>query len=121
MKADPDAPPGTPAELEHSGGSDGVPRFAAMDGSRMPAGAEISPLRLWFHRLTALTFVFLCATLGVTLVVFPWRDEWAHNSLVFSYPWLQRVLASGFVRGMCSGLGLLDIWIGFWEAVHYHE
>jgi hypothetical protein len=22
---------------------------------------------------------------------------------------------------LCSGLGLLDIWIGFWEAVHYQE
>jgi hypothetical protein len=22
---------------------------------------------------------------------------------------------------MCTGLGALDIWIGFWEAMHYHE
>jgi len=25
------------------------------------------------------------------------------------------------VRGLCSGLGILDIWIGFSEAIHYHE
>jgi hypothetical protein len=37
------------------------------------------------------------------------------------YPGLREFVANGFVRGMCSGLGVLDIWIGFWEAVHYHE
>jgi hypothetical protein len=30
-------------------------------------------------------------------------------------------MASGFVRGVCTGLGVLDIWIGFSEAIHYHE
>jgi hypothetical protein len=73
------------------------------------------------HRLSALAFVFFCAVLGVVLVVFPWREEWTNNSLLVGYPALQRFMGSGFVRGVCSGLGLLDIWIGFWEAVHYHE
>ena len=73
------------------------------------------------HRLGVLLFVFFCAILGVVLIVFPWRDEWATNSLLVGYPRLQEFLASGFVRGLISGLGLLDIWIGFWEAVHYQE
>jgi hypothetical protein len=30
-------------------------------------------------------------------------------------------MTNGFVRGVCTGLGLLDLWIGFAEAVHYHE
>jgi len=37
------------------------------------------------------------------------------------FPWMRDFVASGFFRGFCSGLGLLDIWIGFWEALHYHE
>ena len=40
---------------------------------------------------------------------------------MLGYPTLQKLMASGFLRGVCSGLGLVDIWIGFWEAVHYHE
>jgi hypothetical protein len=40
---------------------------------------------------------------------------------LFGHPDLQQFFSLGFVRGLCSGLGLLDIWIGFWEAVHYHE
>jgi len=36
-------------------------------------------------------------------------------------PELRAFIANGFVRGLCSGLGVLDIWIGFWEAMHYRE
>lgn len=80
-----------------------------------------SGLSLWLHRITVLMFVFLCASVGVLLVILPWRPEWTDNHLLFAYPALREVVASGFVRGVCSGLGILDIWIGFWEAVHYHE
>jgi hypothetical protein len=88
------------------------------------AAAEQVPLsgtRLWVHRLGMLLFVFFCAVLGVVLVIFPWREEWTSNSLLIGYPGVQDFLANGFVRGLCSGLGLLDIWIGFSEAIHYHE
>ncbi|HET7209779.1 MAG TPA: hypothetical protein VFI95_24620 [Terriglobales bacterium] len=76
---------------------------------------------VWLHRFAVLLFVFFCAVLGVILIIFPWRDEWVNNTLLFGHPVLQDFLSNGFVRGICSGLGLLDIWIGFWEAVHYHE
>jgi hypothetical protein len=82
---------------------------------------QFSGGRLWMHRLAVLLFVFFCAILGVILIIFPWRDEWTTNSLLIGHPGLQEFMAGGFVRGLCSGLGLLDIWIGFWEAVHYHE
>jgi hypothetical protein len=95
----------------------GVPHLATLE-SPPPS---VSRWRLWIHRLSMLAFVFFCALLGVVLVVFPWRDEWTRNSLMLGYPTLQKVMASGFVRGVCSGLGVVDIWIGFWEAIHYHE
>ena len=86
------------------------------------AGTEhYSGLELWLYRLTILLFVFLCAVVGVLLMVLPWRQEWAENHLLQGSPRLQAFFASGFVRGLCSGLGLLDIWIGFWEAIRYHE
>jgi hypothetical protein len=66
-------------------------------------------------------FVFVCAAVGVLLVIAPWRAEWTDNRLLLIYPGLREVVENGFVRGLCSGLGVLDIWIGFWEAVHYHE
>ena len=78
-------------------------------------------IELWLHRITVLMFVFVCAAVGVLLVIAPWRAEWTDNRLLLIYPGLREVVENGFVRGLCSGLGVLDIWIGFWEAVHYHE
>ena len=88
-----------------------------------PAAGESFPSRfsLWLHRIIVLMFVFLCASVGVLLVILPWRPEWTDNHLLFAYPNLQAIMGSGFVRGVFSGLGILNIWIGFWEAVHYHE
>jgi len=76
---------------------------------------------LWLHRITMLLFVFVCAVVGVLLILLPWRPEWTDNYLLLSWPGLRTFVASGFVRGFCSGLGVLDLWVGFWEAVHYHE
>jgi hypothetical protein len=80
-----------------------------------------SRLQLWVHRFSVLLFVFLCAVVGVLLVILPWRPEWTDNHLLSGSPQFQAFISQGFVRGLCSGLGVLDIWIGFWEAVHYHE
>jgi len=80
-----------------------------------------SGFNLWLHRLTVLLFVFVCAVVGVLLVILPWRPEWTDNRILLTYPALRSFLTLGFVRGICSGLGVLDIWVGFWEAVHYHE
>jgi len=54
-------------------------------------------------------------------VILPWTPEWTDNYLLLTFPGLRTIVANGFFRGICSGLGLLDIWIGFWEALHYHE
>jgi len=47
--------------------------------------------------------------------------QWTDNYLLLRFPALQPFVTNGFVRGLCTGLGLLDLWIGFAEAVHYHE
>ena len=80
-----------------------------------------SAVQLWLHRTSVFLFVLISAIAGVLLVILPWTPEWTDNYLLLSYPWLRTLVTTGFFRGLCSGLGLLDIWIGFWEALHYHE
>ena len=80
-----------------------------------------SAVQLWLHRISVFLFVLISAVAGVLLIILPWTPEWTDNYLLLSYPILRPLVASGFFRGICSGLGLLDIWIGFWEALHYHE
>ncbi len=85
------------------------------------SGRQISTTYLWLRRIGVLLFVFLCATLGVMLMIVPWRPEWSDNSLLLPYPAIRELVSSGFVRGVVSGLGLLNVWIGFWEAIQYRE
>lgn len=75
----------------------------------------------WMHRCSVFLFVLVSAIAGVLLVILPWTPEWTDNYLLLSFPWLRTFVSTGFFRGVCSGLGVLDIWIGFWEAMHYHE
>jgi len=83
--------------------------------------AAPSRAQIWLHRLLVLLFVFVCAAAGVLLVVLPWTPQWTDNTLLLRYPDLRTIMTHGFFRGLCSGLGMLDIWIGFSEAIHYHE
>lgn len=78
-------------------------------------------VQLWMHRISVFLFVLISAVAGVLLIILPWTPEWTDNYLLLSFPSLRSVVSNGFFRGICSGLGLLDIWIGFWEALHYHE
>lgn len=80
-----------------------------------------SRAQIWLHRLLVLLFVFVCAAAGVLLAVLPWTPQWTDNTLLLRYPDLRTIVTHGFFRGLCSGLGMLDIWIGFSEAIHYHE
>lgn len=107
------------------------PESTARDGSRPTAvldppqsgGAisETNRVQIWMHRISVFLFVLISAVAGVLLIILPWTPEWTDNYLLTSFPNLLPIVSSGFFRGICSGLGLLDIWIGFWEALHYHE
>lgn len=78
-------------------------------------------LNLWLGRTRALLLVTLCATFGVLLIIVPWTPKWTDNPLLLTWPDLRQIISNGFVRGLVSGVGLLDLWLGFWEAIHYHE
>ena len=125
MTADPNPPqdrnPLGPfgAGLSSSKGSDAS--ASAVQAAPRPQQSRYKGFELWLHRITVLMFVFVCAVVGVLLVILPWRPEWTDNHLLMASPGLRAFVANGFVRGICSGLGVLDIWIGFSEAVHYHE
>ena len=108
-----DGPPETGPEMP--GG-----RAAASQSARSEPPRD-SAFHLWLRRIGVLLFVFLCATVGVMLMIVPWRPEWSENPLLLSYPTLHDVVASGFTRGLVTGLGLLNVWIGFWEALRYRE
>ena len=83
-------------------------------------------------RLTVIFFIVLCLEAGVCLTVLPWWQPWGMGGwgdnyfLVFAAqkigsPGLLRAVASGWVRGAVTGLGLLNLAMAFWETFHFKE
>ncbi len=82
---------------------------------------KASRTTIWLHRFSLVIFVMFCIELGLLLTVLPWTRVWTDNSLLVMHPTLKGVLQDNFVRGLITGLGVVDVWIGIWEAVHYHD
>jgi len=101
-------------------GPDHVPLQAGPVLVMPPVKKPVGPHR-WPQRLWLVVFVLFCLEVGIILTVLPWTRLWTGNSLLASYPTLQGFLMYGFVRGVVSGLGLVDIWMGVAEAVTYRE
>ncbi len=97
----------------------------AITPSLTPQSQSIRPtsegLPLWMQRIFLVIFVLLCIEIGLVLVAVPWTSAWNDNGLLINFPNLKSFLRLGFVRGIVSGIGILDVWIGIWEAVHYKD
>jgi hypothetical protein len=46
---------------------------------------------------------------------------WEQNPLFAQLPALSAFAANGAVRGVVSGLGILNLWIAFQDALHYRD
>ncbi len=86
----------------------------------MPYGE--SQASLWLQRFSLFVLVLFCVQLGALVAWVPWWPAvWDHNPLLLAHPKVLAILELGPVRGVISGCGLLDIWIGISEAIHYRE
>lgn len=83
-------------------------------------------------RLTVIFFITLCLLAGFVLVVFPWISvgrvgDWGDNQLLLfvsqklQLPALQNIVSSGWVRGAVTGLGVVNLIIGFWEIANFKQ
>ena len=62
--------------------------------------------------LRALTVVLLFE-MGALLLYLPWSTFWEQNYFLNHFPWLMRIVLHPSLRGMVSGLGVLDIFVAF--------
>jgi len=79
------------------------------------------PIPVWMQRANIVMKFLICVWLGMVISVLPWTPAWTDNSLMLSLPKLRAFVSLDFCRGMITGIGLIDIWIGIWEAVHYRD
>lgn len=82
------------------------------------------------ERLTVIFFIALCLLLGFYLILAPWDalfGPWGDNYLLAfiadkaGSPIIQKTIASNWVRGAVTGLGVLNIIIAFWEIAHFNQ
>ena len=52
---------------------------------------------------------------GLLLVLVPWSAFWDHNYFANTLPGLRQVVSNNYVRGAVSGLGVVNLLMGFNE------
>ena len=82
------------------------------------------------ERLTVIFFIILCFLLGFYLILSPWDalfGPWGENYLLAfvadkaGAPSLQKTVASTWFRGAVTGLGVVNLFIAFWEIAHFNQ
>ncbi len=98
---------------------------ATVQQSRAPqSSARQAPpaAPVWLQRMSLVVLVLFCFYIGGLLAVLPWSPRyWDHNAWLLAHPTLDTIIGKGWVRGVVSGLGLLDIWVGISELLHYRD
>jgi hypothetical protein len=60
--------------------------------------------------------------IGLAICYAPWSHAfWDQNPLFLRFPALGAIASVGAVRGIVSGLGLLNLWIAFQDAIRYRD
>src|SRR5947208_14055937 len=60
-----------------------------------------------------LVYVAFFLEVGLLLIVLPWSAFWEHNYFAAAWPALQPIVTNNFVRGAVTGLGLVNLFVGF--------
>ena len=96
--------------------------LVAATAGQGPEAGKHGPPRLprWLEKAELLLWVLLRMYIGLFVCYAPWSHMfWDQNPLFLQFPTLSIYAANGAVRGIVSGLGLLNLWIAFQDAVRY--
>src|SRR5258706_6487391 len=85
-------------------------------------------------KLSVIFYIVLCLEIGLVLPLLPWIPQgffglshWGNNYFLLyaarktGFYALQTVVASGWVRGAVTGVGVLNLGIAFWEMFHFKQ
>ncbi|MGH9898682.1 MAG: hypothetical protein ACRD63_01400 [Pyrinomonadaceae bacterium] len=83
-------------------------------------------------RLTVILYILLCLEAGIVLTLLPWIHpfgigDWGDNFILFYVSQktglygLQSFVASGWMRGAVSGIGLLNLFLSLREILNFRR
>ena len=122
------APQADPAQQSGAASADSMP--STPDNPAAPLAAPASqdqgqnphrtPQRIpyWLQQAERFLRVIVRMYLGLLVCCAPWYPPaWDNNPLFASSPWLTAFVTHGAVRGIVSGLGILNLWIAVRDAL----
>lgn len=102
--------------------------FSPVSSSRSEAGAAQPdphpPQRIprWLVRIELFLRVMLRMYIGLAVCYAPWSHTfWDQNPLFLQFSSLAMIATNGAVRGIVSGLGLLNLWIALQDAIRHRD
>lgn len=91
------------------------------DPDRQPVRNAHPGKTLWLQRIELFLRVMIRLYVGVLVLLLPWTHLWQENRFLNFSPHLAHVATLGVVRGIVSGIGLLNLWIALSDAIQYRE
>ena len=92
-----------------------------------PGGPQPDPqapqrIPRWLERAELFLRVLLRLYIGLAVFGAPWfRVFWDDNPLFLRFPTLGAIAVHGAVRGIISGLGVLNLWFAFRDAIRHRN
>ena len=117
----PPNPAPEPGQVFMAPASSGSGSAVSETGLEAQSGAQARPrLPRWLERAELFLRVLLRMYIGLAVCYAPWSHMfWDQNPLFLQFPTLSIYAANGAVRGIVSGLGLLNLWIAFHDAIRH--
>src|ERR1700735_3557495 len=80
------------------------------------------PAPVWLQRLSLIVLVLFCFYIGGLLTILPWSPRYFDShACLRAHPGVAAFLGKSWMRGILSVIGLIDIWIGVSELMHYKD
>jgi hypothetical protein len=100
-----------------------IPQGTVAAPDTVPTPHRHGPQRIprWLERAELFLRVLLRMYFGLAACLAPWYSQvWDKNPLFVRFPTLSIWAMHGAVRGIISGIGLLNLWIAF-QRVYQHR
>ncbi len=91
-------------------------------GAAQPGSHHPQRIPRWLERMELFLRVMLRMYIGLAVCYAPWSHTfWDQNPIFLQFPGIAVFVSHGAVRGIVSGLGLLNLWIAFQDAVRHRD
>lgn len=79
-------------------------------------------------KITVIVYILICFEVGILLLILPWKPAyWEDNFFLYfitsklNASWIPTLLTSGYVKGVVTGIGVLNILAGLRDIFRFRE